>query len=230
MAPAPPASKDPQHSEALQRPDHALLMGPSPTVTEAQGLPSTRLLPGARQGLGSGEKLVKRREVAVMWAETPGDGDWRLKPAGSQHQAGPAIRHRAAGGPEGGASVKGRGAGVLRTAPQPACRAQETPAAEHAVTFTEGLSVRKPAEGWVTEATVRYAEHKHMALLPVRPEDATSYDENAARLIPSGSSELTDEGPSSPEGCSAPSDQVTAPPPPPHQNLQSLSCQYRSRK
>ncbi|CAN0468861.1 unnamed protein product, partial [Rangifer tarandus platyrhynchus] len=28
-------------------------------------------------------------------------------------------------------------AGVLRTAPQPACRAQETPAAEHAVTFTE---------------------------------------------------------------------------------------------
>ncbi|CAN0468877.1 unnamed protein product, partial [Rangifer tarandus platyrhynchus] len=68
MAPAPPASKDPQHSEALQRPDHALLMGPSPTVTEAQGLPSTRLLPGARQGLGSGEKLVKRREVAVMWA------------------------------------------------------------------------------------------------------------------------------------------------------------------
>lgn len=55
LAPAPPASKDPQHSEALQRPGHTLLMGPSPTVTQAQGLPSTGLLPGARQGLGRWE-------------------------------------------------------------------------------------------------------------------------------------------------------------------------------
>lgn len=65
LAPAPLASKAPQHSQALQRLGHALLMGPSPTVTQAQALPSTRLLPGARQGLGGGEKLVKRREAAL---------------------------------------------------------------------------------------------------------------------------------------------------------------------
>ena len=40
-------------------------LGPSPTVTQVQALPSTRLLPGARQGLGGGEKLVKRREAAL---------------------------------------------------------------------------------------------------------------------------------------------------------------------
>ena len=46
--------------------------------------------------------------------------------------------------------------------------------------------------------------------------------ENAARLIPSGTSELTDEVPSSPQGCSACSDHVTGPLPNP-----TRTCFYR---
>lgn len=71
LAPAPPASKSPQHSKALQGgrcPPH----GPQPHSDSGARAPKHQAAPRGQTSTGGGAvvgKLVKRPEAAVMWAE-----------------------------------------------------------------------------------------------------------------------------------------------------------------